>query len=225
MPLPIKNQNVSPHCCNCPAKSKLNTYIPGKGSLSAKYAIIGDCPTSADMITHTPYSGKNGGVIRSALTRMGIDKDDVYVTYMVKCMIPKADEDVIKCCKKHLEEEMSLLKNVRLVVTMGAAVSQHMACVDGGILTVTGNIVEGYFGPTLCCISPGHVLANSTLEKLLLTSLEPVMNLDVVSKVFPDVRMVGHELTVESMTERKRLKDCMLAQMVEKRAKDPNFKY
>ena len=63
-----------------------NDYLPviGEGSHSAKIMFVGEAPGKNEAKTGRPFCGRAGKVLDNLLASVGIDRQDVYVTNIVK---------------------------------------------------------------------------------------------------------------------------------------------
>ncbi len=60
------------------------TAVPGQGSRSASIMFVGDAPGFADEKAALPFQGDAGGKLDGMLRAMGLSRDEVYITYLVK---------------------------------------------------------------------------------------------------------------------------------------------
>src|SRR5687768_17220991 len=70
---------------------KSNGYFPviGEGDHDAKIMFIGEAPGENEAKTGKPFCGRAGKVLDDLLNSVGIDREDVYVTNIVKDRPPK----------------------------------------------------------------------------------------------------------------------------------------
>lgn len=105
-------------CRQCPWSPHRRRVVPGRGNARARLALVGGLPEPEDMATLKPWSGKAGALLDKMIGAMGFSRDDVYLTFSVKCRHaegdPAAPPDppaaVIHCCRAYLRKEMVRLR-------------------------------------------------------------------------------------------------------------------
>lgn len=124
----------NPKCRDCGLHQYAKTVcLWGKGPKRAKVMIVGEAPGYREDLTGKPFQGRAGEVLNRALEAAGIDREDVYITNVVKCRppdnkTPSARE--ITACRKYLEAELEAVKP-KYVITLGATALK-------GVLRKTG---------------------------------------------------------------------------------------
>lgn len=65
---------------------KQNDYLPvvGEGDSDAKMMLVGEAPGKQEATTGRPFVGNAGSVLDKLLESIGIDREDVYITNVVK---------------------------------------------------------------------------------------------------------------------------------------------
>jgi uracil-DNA glycosylase len=63
-----------------------NSYLPviGEGSLKAKIFFIGEAPGKTEAETGKPFCGRSGKFLSEMLASIGLEREDVYITSVVK---------------------------------------------------------------------------------------------------------------------------------------------
>ena len=90
------------------------TYpVFGEGSLNAKIMFIGEAPGYYESISGHPFCGPAGKVLDELLDSVGIKREEVYITNILKCRppgnrSPKTEE--IKACTPYLEKQIEIIK-------------------------------------------------------------------------------------------------------------------
>ena len=54
--------------------------VPASGPRTAKLAIVGMAPADEEIRLGIPFMGPSGNILNTALKRLGIDRNDVFVT-------------------------------------------------------------------------------------------------------------------------------------------------
>ena len=89
-------------------KTRIN-IVNGKGNNKADFMLIGEAPGKNEDEAGVPFVGVSGALISTALDRLGITKDDIYISNIVKCRPPKnrdPNDDEINACIPYLMYEI-----------------------------------------------------------------------------------------------------------------------
>ena len=75
-------------CTLCTLGSKRNTAVPGNGSRTADVMFIGEGPGYYEDQQGLPFVGRAGKLLNDMLATIGMRREDVFVTNMIKCRAP-----------------------------------------------------------------------------------------------------------------------------------------
>ena len=100
-----------------------NNYFPviGQGSHFAKIMFIGEAPGENEAKTGRPFCGQSGRVLDELLDRIGLERDDVYVTNIVKDRPPKnrdPNKAEIKLYAPYLKRQIEIIQP-SVIATLG----------------------------------------------------------------------------------------------------------
>lgn len=94
----------------------------GKGSLTAKLALIGEAPGAMEAKTGKPFMGRSGQLLDQLLLKMKIDPASVFITNSVRCRPPdnmEPDmEEIGICSSYYLRQELSIVRP-RAIILLG----------------------------------------------------------------------------------------------------------
>src|SRR2546423_1687564 len=73
------------------AYRKENNYFPviGEGNQGAHVMFIGEAPGKNEALTGKPFCGASGKILDQMLARIGVSRDNVYITNIVKDRPPE----------------------------------------------------------------------------------------------------------------------------------------
>lgn len=108
-------------CTQCRlSKTRMNA-VPGSGNPNADVMFIGEGPGKSEDKKGTPFVGAAGKFLDELLAEIGMNRDDVFITNVVKCRPPENRDpksDEIAVCWKYLEEQVRIIKP-KLIITLG----------------------------------------------------------------------------------------------------------
>lgn len=122
-------------CTACPLWKTGTQTVFGEGSKHAKVIFIGEQPGNDEDLTGKPFVGPAGKLLDRAMEEADINRDDVYVTNVVKHFKwePKGKRRIhkkpngreIAACRPWLDAEIDLLQP-EVVVCLGASAAQTL---------------------------------------------------------------------------------------------------
>jgi DNA polymerase len=143
------------------AKGRTNT-VPGEGPYHARIMLVGEAPGREEDLSGRPFVGRAGRLLNSVLESVGIPRENVFITNIVKCRPPrnrrptKRERDT--CKEAYLQRQIDAIRP-RLVVLLGRTSAQALLGAES-LKRVRGRVVRR--GPTeyLCTYHPAAVLRN-----------------------------------------------------------------
>jgi uracil-DNA glycosylase len=128
-------------CVNCPLHTTRTHAVPGEGSYDTVVMFVGEGPGADEDRQGRPFVGRSGQLLNRTLQQLGIRRQDVYITNVVKCRPPDNRDprpNELKACSDYLERQITLI-NPRIIVTLGRF-SMRRWFPDGSITKIHGQI-------------------------------------------------------------------------------------
>ena len=115
-------------CTKCPLYKSRTKAVPGDGGIEAKFMIIGEGPGKDEDQTGHPFVGSAGRYLDHVLQGSGIERDDFFITNIVKCRppnnrTPKAVE-ILTCTTHYLFKQIELVDPKRIILLGSTAVKK-----------------------------------------------------------------------------------------------------
>ena len=108
-------------CKKCRLSETRINALCGEGNLNAKIMLIAQAPGQKEDKEGRMFIGPSGKVLDELLSTAGISRQAVYMTNLIKCMLPKyrkPKQDEIKTCSYYLDEEIKLI-NPEILAPLG----------------------------------------------------------------------------------------------------------
>lgn len=126
-------------CERCRLAEGRTHAVPGAGPADADLMFIGEAPGFHEDRQGLPFVGAAGEFLNELLASIGLARDDVYITNVIKCRPPgnrdpQADE--IETCRPYLDEQIEIIEP-KMIVTLGRF-SMQLAFSDVTITRVHG---------------------------------------------------------------------------------------
>jgi uracil-DNA glycosylase family protein len=156
-------------CRACELWARATQTVFGDGSPKARLLLVGEQPGNSEDLEGAPFVGPAGRMLDRALVDAGIDRDDVYVTNVVKHfkwrrapsgkrrIHQKPDRGEIEACRPWLEAEVARIRPT-LVVCLGATAAQALLGRDFRVTRQHGEVLDSDLGPALGTIHPSAIL-------------------------------------------------------------------
>ena len=109
------------HCRACPLGMTRTNAVPGEGPPDAEVMIIAEGPGRHEDEQGRPFVGPAGKLLDQLLQEAGLDRDEVYITNMIKCRAPDnrdPEPEELAACSKHLDRQINILQP-RMIITLG----------------------------------------------------------------------------------------------------------
>jgi len=136
-------------CTRCRLHLSRRNAVPGSGRRDAELLLIGEAPGATEDELGLPFVGAAGKLLEGVLGELGVSREDVYITNVVKCRPPnnrQPERDEVEACSPYLESQILLIRP-RVVVALGAVagewVSSRMGIKWLGVTRMRGRIYRG----------------------------------------------------------------------------------
>ena len=156
-------------CRACELWARATQTVFGDGSPTARLLIVGEQPGNSEDLEGAPFVGPAGQLLDRALVKAGIDREQVYVTNVVKHfkwrrapsgkrrIHQKPDRAEIEACYPWLEAEVARVRP-ELIVCLGATAAQAVIGRGFRVTRQHGEVLDSDLGPALATIHPSAVL-------------------------------------------------------------------
>lgn len=169
-PEPVDNwealQAEVAHCTKCGLCETRTHAVFGSGNKNADWMIIGEAPGQNEDQQGLPFVGKAGQLLTEMLRAVGLDREEVFITNVVKCR-PPANRDPkpieIETCKPYLLRQLALVKP-KIIVVLGRIAAQALLNTDEPIGKLRGKIHALNGTPVVVVYHPAYLL-RSLLDK------------------------------------------------------------
>lgn len=116
-------------CVKCPLWEKRTHAVPGDGNADALVMFVGEAPGYWEDVRGLPFVGAAGKVLDGLLLRIGLPREKVFITNVVKCRPPENREprslEISTCTSLYLDKQVGLIKP-KVLVTLGRHSTTHI---------------------------------------------------------------------------------------------------
>ncbi|PYP88758.1 MAG: uracil-DNA glycosylase [Blastocatellia bacterium AA13] len=155
-------------CQACDLWRRGTQTVFGEGLAGARVLLIGEQPGNEEDLSGKPFVGPAGRLLDEALAEAGIERDQTYVTNVVKHFKwePRGKRRIhkkpvtaeIAACRPWLEAEISLVKP-KVIVCLGATAAQALLGPKFRVTKDRGRPLESTLAPfVLATVHPSSIL-------------------------------------------------------------------
>lgn len=130
-------------CNKCPLAEGRLQAVPGAGSAESKIVFIGEGPGAKEDKQGLPFVGAAGKFLDEMLRSIGMKREDVFITNVVKCRPPENrdpfPEEVKICTDSYLWRQLQII-NPAIIVTLGRHAMYRFIPADKKIGEIHGKL-------------------------------------------------------------------------------------
>lgn len=108
-------------CTKCPLHRGRTHAVPGEGPADADIMFIGEAPGFHEDQQGRPFVGAAGQFLEELLNNIGLTREQVYITNVIKCRPPGNRDPLpreVSACEPYLDRQIELIQPT-IVVTLG----------------------------------------------------------------------------------------------------------
>lgn len=109
-------------CQLCRLAQSRNKAVPGEGPSNARIVFVGEGPGFHEDQQGRPFVGAAGNFLEELLASIGLGRQDVYITNLVKCRPPgnrdPQPDELEACTTNYLEKQLEAI-SPDVIVTLG----------------------------------------------------------------------------------------------------------
>lgn len=117
----IKIHSRHERICTCTLRKTATRAVWGSGNTNANIVFIGEAPGKNEDQQGIPFVGSAGKFLSEMLASIGLKREDVYITNIVKYRPPNNRDPLPQektACKEWLRDEIALI-NPQLIIPLG----------------------------------------------------------------------------------------------------------
>ncbi|MDI9389657.1 MAG: uracil-DNA glycosylase [Synergistota bacterium] len=154
-------------CAACELHACRKKTVFGQGNRTSPLVFIGEGPGAEEDEQGIAFVGRAGKLLSSILQSVGIDRDDVFITNVVKCRPPENRTPLAKemmACNEFLEAQLALLRP-RIVVCLGNTPVKWLLKTSEGISSLRGRWFPWRGILLFPMFHPSYLLRNDSRKK------------------------------------------------------------
>jgi DNA polymerase len=154
-------------CVKCKLHETRTTVVFGEGDPQARLLFVGEAPGHDEDIEGRPFVGRAGQLLTRIIESIGLTRDEVYITNILKCRPPNNRNPLpeeITCCLPYLTEQIELIRP-RIICALGACAAQTLLGTVEGITKLRGSFYDYHGIKLIPTYHPAACLRNPATKK------------------------------------------------------------
>jgi DNA polymerase len=156
-------------CPKCRLSQTRICAVPGAGSETSDIMFVGEGPGKNEDIKGFPFVGAAGKLLDKLLESIELNREDVYITNVVKCRPPNNREpfrDEIEACLPYLRTQVKIIKP-KVICTLGNSSARTLVLPDINISKNHGKFFKKKDLIFCTLYHPAAALYNQSLKDVL----------------------------------------------------------
>ena len=151
-------------CTKCALQYSRKNAVPGSGPVEASIMFIGEGPGFHENEQGKPFVGAAGRFLDELLENVGMKREQVFITNVVKCRPPgnrTPSTEEAEACAPFLDRQIELLRP-RLIIALGKVAAQRLLGIEGTLGSMRATVHEYRGIPLVVTYHPAYLLRNMT---------------------------------------------------------------
>lgn len=166
-------------CIACPLAEQGRTQVVfGVGNPDSKLLFIGEGPGRDEDIKGEPFVGRAGQLLNQIIEAMGLKREDIYISNVVKCRPPgnrtPLPNERNACKDLLLFKELAIIKPV-IICTLGSAATQGLLGDEIRISDVRGQFHDFQGILVMPTYHPAYLLRNPVEKRTVWEDMKKIM--------------------------------------------------
>jgi uracil-DNA glycosylase family 4 len=167
-------------CTLCQLSLGRRHAVPGEGDDDAELMFVGEAPGADEDLQGRPFVGRAGQLLSRIIAAMKYEREDVYITNVVKCRPPENRTPFrpeIEACQNYLLTQIKVI-GPRVIVTLGKVATEFFVPSSAGMTSLRGEFRNFGSIRVMPTFHPAYVLRNEgdpRIKRLVWQDMQKVM--------------------------------------------------
>ncbi|MGA1794361.1 MAG: uracil-DNA glycosylase [bacterium] len=172
-------QESARQCTRCRLSASRTRVVFGEGDPRARLLFIGEAPGAEEDRTGRPFIGRAGELLTKIIEAIGLSRDQVYISSVVKCRPPEnraPEQDEIAACKPFLIKQIQAIQPA-VICTLGTVSTQVILNTRDPITKCRGKFYDVHGIRVMPTFHPAYLLRNPKDKKLVWEDMQRIQAL------------------------------------------------
>lgn len=164
-------------CKRCPLHKGRKNPVLGEGNPKALLVFVGEAPGAEEDEKGRPFVGRAGELLTKIIRAMGLSRQEVYITNVVKCRPPNnrnPKPEEVKACMPYLLRQIELIRP-RLICALGTVAAQSILGKQEPITSLRRHFHDWKGIKVMATFHPAFLLRNPSYKRLAWEDIRKLM--------------------------------------------------
>ena len=165
-------------CTKCKELSRCrHSVVFGVGNPRAELMFIGEAPGADEDAQGVPFVGRAGQLLTKIILAMGYQREDVYISNIIKCRPPENRTpfpDEVTNCLPYVLAQIELVQP-KVIVALGATALRSLLDIQLGITKMRGHWYTFRDIPIMPTFHPAYLLRNPPAKREVWDDMKSVL--------------------------------------------------
>lgn len=165
------------NCTKCRLHETRTQGVFARGRADSDLMLIGEGPGADEDREGEPFVGRAGKLLDEIITAMGLERDEVYITNIVKSRPPQNRDpraDEIQACWPYLERQIELVEP-EVIMTLGKPATNTLLDRNSPMYEMRGKWFKYEGIPLLPTYHPAYLLRSPSQKKKVWADVKKVL--------------------------------------------------
>ncbi len=147
-------------CTACDLSTTRTQTVFGTGNKNADWLFIGEAPGAEEDKQGLPFVGRAGLLLSAMLFALGLERDDIYISNVLKCRPPNNRDprpEEVSQCEVFLRAQINLIKP-KVIIALGRHAAHSLLKTDKTLSSLRGQTHDFHGTPLVVTYHPAYLL-------------------------------------------------------------------
>ncbi|MDP2903474.1 MAG: uracil-DNA glycosylase [Methylovulum sp.] len=148
------------NCTKCALCETRTQTVFGTGNKNADWLLIGEAPGQHEDEQGKPFVGNAGQLLTEMLRAMGLAREEVFITNIIKCRPPRNRDphvDEVGRCNGYLQRQLAIIQP-KIILAVGRIAAQALLNTDMPLARLRGKVHNLNNTPLVVVYHPAYLL-------------------------------------------------------------------
>jgi uracil-DNA glycosylase family 4 len=148
------------NCTKCALCKTRTQTVFGSGNKQADWMLVGEAPGQHEDEQGQPFVGKAGLLLTEMLRSIGLTREEVFITNILKCRPPNnrdPNADEVESCNEYLQRQQKLIQP-KIILAVGRIAAQTLLKTEEPLARLRGKIHTYNDTPVVVVYHPAYLL-------------------------------------------------------------------
>ena len=148
------------NCTKCALCKTRTQTVFGSGNKQADWMLVGEAPGQHEDEQGLPFVGNAGLLLTEMLRAIGLSREEVFITNILKCRPPNnrdPNADEVKSCNEYLQRQQELIQP-KIILAVGRIAAQTLLKTDEPLARLRGKVHTYNDTPVVVVYHPAYLL-------------------------------------------------------------------